>query len=141
MKNTPLRLFDQRPRGHYLPKGKWSLFGKLLLLSLVLQLGITSFESIFPLWIKDTGQFSIAFIGVGLLVCGLVMVVLQPMVAKWGRLFIANPEKQMAIGFLIAGLTLPVFVLVQSQWVIGYYRYFWPGLFADCPKPAGPGFS
>jgi len=100
------------------PQGKWRLFGRLLILSLVLQLGITSFESIFPLFIKDSGQFSVAFIGAGLLVCGLVMAILQPVVAKWGRLFIANPEKQMAIGFLIAGLTLPVFVLVQSQWVI-----------------------
>tara|TARA_R110001592_G_scaffold68626_2_gene210308 strand:- start:3289 stop:4524 length:1236 start_codon:yes stop_codon:yes gene_type:complete len=104
--------------GVLFPKGKWALFGKLLLLSLVLQLGITSFESIFPLFIKDSGQFSVAFIGAGLLICGLVMAVLQPVVAKWGRLFIANPEKQMAIGFLIAGLTLPVFVLVQSQWII-----------------------
>ena len=120
LKNEKHTIASVRPKATraLFPKGKWSLFGKLLLLSLVLQLGITSFESIFPLWIKDTGQFSIAFIGVGLLVCGLVMVVLQPMVAKWGRLFIANPEKQMAIGFLIAGLTLPVFVLVQSQWVI-----------------------
>jgi len=104
--------------GVLFPKGKWPLFGKLLLLSLMLQLGITSFESIFPLFIKDSGQFSVAFIGAGLLICGLVMAVLQPVVAKWGWLLARNPEKQMAIGFLIAGLTLPVFVLSQTHWVI-----------------------
>lgn len=71
-----------------------------------------------PLFIKDSGLFSVAFIGVGLLICGLVMAIMQPVVAKWGKLFIANPEKQMAIGFLIAGLTLPVHVLVQTQWII-----------------------
>ena len=102
----------------FFPQGKWHLFGRLLLLSLVLQLGITSFESVFPLFIKDSGQFSVAFIGAGLLICGLVMAVLQPVVAKWGSLVIRNPEKQMALGFLIAGLTLPVFVLSQNPWVI-----------------------
>tara|TARA_R110001592_G_scaffold64751_7_gene198904 strand:+ start:1795 stop:3030 length:1236 start_codon:yes stop_codon:yes gene_type:complete len=120
LKNDKHTVVSVRPKATraLLPKGKWALFGKLLILSLVLQLGITSFESIFPLFIKDSGQFSIAFIGVGLLICGLVMAIFQPVVAKWGRLFIANPEKQMAIGFLIAGLTLPVFVLVQTQWII-----------------------
>ncbi len=104
--------------GAMFPRGKWAIFGKLLLLSSILQLVITSFETIFPLFIKDSGLFSVAFIGVGLLICGLVMAIMQPVVAKWGTLFIANPEKQMAIGFLIAGLTLPVYVLVQTQWII-----------------------
>ena len=54
------------------PHGKWHLFGRLFLLSLVLQLGITSFESVFPLFIKDSRQLSVAFIGTGLLICGLV---------------------------------------------------------------------
>tara|TARA_B100001115_G_C15842984_1_gene423293 strand:- start:1418 stop:2656 length:1239 start_codon:yes stop_codon:yes gene_type:complete len=116
----PIKVAKARSRqtGVIFPQGKWPLFGRLLLLSLVLQLGITSFESIFPLFIKDSGQFSVAFIGAGLLICGLVMAVLQPIVAKWGSLVIRNPEKQMALGFLIAGLTLPVFVLSQTQWVI-----------------------
>jgi DHA1 family multidrug resistance protein-like MFS transporter len=46
------------------------------------------------------------------------MSVLQPVVAKWGTLIIQNPEKQIAIGFLIVGLTLPVFILVDSKIVI-----------------------
>lgn len=100
------------------PSGKWQSFKKLLILSLIVQLGITSFESIFPLFIKNSGNFSIAFVGAGLLICGLVMSVLQPIVAKWGTLIIKNPEKQIAIGFLIVGLTLPVFVLIDSKIVI-----------------------
>ncbi len=104
--------------GHLFPTGKWKLFGRLLMLSLVLQVGITSFESIFPLFIKDSGQFSVAFIGMGLLICGLVMAVLQPVVAKYGSLLVRNPEKQIAWGFLITGLTLPVYVLSQTPWVI-----------------------
>lgn len=104
--------------GALFPKGKWIIFGKLLLLSSILQLGITSFETVFPLYVKDSGKYSAAFIGAGLLICGLVMAIMQPIVAKYGKLFIANPEKQMAFGFLIAGLTLPVFVLIQTQWII-----------------------
>lgn len=100
------------------PPGKWQLFGKLLLLSLVIQMGITSFESVFPLFIKDTGSFSVTFVGAGLLICGLVMAILQPIVARWGNLISQNPEKQMAIGFLIAGLTMPVFALSESKIVI-----------------------
>ena len=100
------------------PSGKWKSFRRLLFLSLIIQLGITSFESVFPLFIKDSGSFSIAFVGAGLLICGLVMSVLQPVVAKWGTLIIQNPEKQIAIGFLIVGLTLPVFVLIDSKIII-----------------------
>lgn len=100
------------------PPGKWQSFRKLLMLSLVVQLGITSFESVFPLFIKDSGNFSVAFVGAGLLICGLVMAILQPVVAKWGTLIIKNPEKQIAIGFLIVGFTLPVFALNDSKIVI-----------------------
>lgn len=120
LNDTSVHIPDRTIRsiGNLFPRGKWAIFGKLLLLSSILQLGITSFETVFPLFIKDTGLFSVAFIGVGLLICGLVMAVMQPVVARWGKLFISNPEKQMAVGFLIAGLTLPVFVLVQTQWII-----------------------
>ncbi|MCJ8164215.1 MFS transporter [Pontibacter sp. E15-1] len=103
-------------KGHVLfPPGKWQLFREILLLSLVIQLGITSFESVFPLFIKDGGSFSVAFVGASLLVCGLVMAILQPVVAKWGTVIIPNPEKQIAAGLLIAGLTLPLFVLSESK--------------------------
>lgn len=116
-KQSGINIADSKVNALF-PPGKWQLFGKLLLLSLVIQMGITSFESVFPLFIKDTGSFSVTFVGAGLLICGLVMAILQPVVARWGNLISRNPEKQMAIGFLIAGLTMPVFVLSESKIVI-----------------------
>lgn len=100
------------------PPGKWNIFGKLLVLSLIVQLGITSFESVFPLFIKDAGTYSVTFVGAGLLICGLVMAILQPVVAKWGILIIPNPEKQIAVGLLIAGLMLPLFAFIESKIII-----------------------
>ena len=64
------------------PKGKWKLMGELLILSLVIQFSITLFESVFILYGKDVRNYSASFISIGLLVCGLVMAILQPVIAK-----------------------------------------------------------
>lgn len=100
------------------PKGKWRLFRELLLLSLILQLGITAFESVIILSLKNNEIFSVSFIGISLLTCGLIMAILQPMVAKWGKLLIANPYQQIAFGLLIAGLAFPIFNFIQTKWLL-----------------------
>lgn len=93
------------------PKGKWKRMGELLMLSLIIQFAITLFESVFILYGKDVRNYSASFIGIGLLVCGLVMAVLQPVIAKWGHLIIRDIRKQILYGFLIAGVVLLIFVL------------------------------
>jgi len=108
----------QRKSLQLFPKGKWKNLKDLLIISLVLQVGITLFETVFALFIKDSAGFSATFIGTSLLVCGLVMALFQPAVARWGTLVIKDPKKQMALGMLIAGLVLPVFALIQVKWMI-----------------------
>lgn len=109
----------------FFPPGKWQSFKKLLLLSLIIQLGITSFESVFPLFIKDIGKHSVAFVSTGLVICGLVMAILQPVIAKWGYIIIKNAEKQIAVGFMIIGVALPMFTFSDSKIVtlivIGFF--------------------
>lgn len=100
------------------PKGKWKLMGELLILSLIIQFAITLFESVFILYGKDVRNYSASFIGIGLLVCGLVMAVLQPVIAKWGHLIIRNIRKQILYGFLIAGAVLLLFVLSPNTWYL-----------------------
>lgn len=108
-KKTTFKLF---------PKGKWKLMRELLILSLIIQFAITLFESVFILYGKDIRNYSISFIGIGLLVCGLVMAILQPVIAKWGHLIIRNIKKQILIGFFIAGTALLLFVLNWNTWYL-----------------------
>lgn len=111
VKNIPVKIT-------FFPPGKWKLFKELLLLTLILQLGITAFESVITLSLKSTEGFSASFIGLSLLTCGLVMAVLQPVVAKWGKLLIANPYQQIAFGLLIAGLAFPIFNFIHTKWLL-----------------------
>jgi DHA1 family multidrug resistance protein-like MFS transporter len=100
------------------PKGKWKSMGELLILSLIIQFAITLFESVFILYGKGVRDYSASFIGIGLLVCGLVMAILQPVIAKWGPLIFRNIKKQILYGFLIAGTVLMLFVLDQATWYL-----------------------
>ena len=111
VKNIPVKIT-------IFPPGKWKLFKELLLLTLILQLGITAFESVITLSLKSTEGFSASFIGVSLLTCGLVMAILQPVVAKWGKLLIAKPHHQIAFGLLIAGLAFLGFNFADTKWLL-----------------------
>ena len=89
-----------------------------LLLSLIIQFIITAFETVIILQLKGSVEFTVSFIGLSLLVCGLVMAVFQPIVAKWGHLLIKGFNKQIIVGFLASGIVLTLFVFVQSRWLI-----------------------
>ena len=116
-KRKPIRQKSRKPMQLF-PKGKWKSLKYLLIISLVLQVGITLFETVFALFIKDSAGFSVTFIGTSLLVCGLVMALFQPAVARWGTLIIKDPKKQMALGMLLAGMVLPAFAVIQVKWMI-----------------------
>jgi len=100
------------------PPGKWAQYKELLLLSLVIQFIITAFETVIILQLKDSVDYSVSFIGLSLLVCGLVMAVFQPIVANWGHLLIKGLNKQMFIGFLASGIVLAFFIFIDSRWLL-----------------------
>ncbi len=106
------------PNKMLFPPGKWAQYKELLLLSLIIQFIITAFETVIILQLKDSVEFTVSFIGLSLLVCGLVMAVFQPIVAKWGHLLIKGLNKQMFIGFLVSGVVLTLFLFAQSKWFI-----------------------
>lgn len=109
----------KQPRNKMLfPPGKWAQYKELLLLSLIIQFIITAFETVIILQLKGSVEFTVSFIGLSLLVCGLVMAVFQPIVAKWGHLLIKGFNKQIIVGFLASGIVLTLFVFVQSRWLI-----------------------
>ncbi|MEQ8624422.1 MAG: MFS transporter [Vicingaceae bacterium] len=108
-----------QPRNKMLfPPGKWAQYKELLLLSLIIQFIITAFETVIILQLKSSVEFTVSFIGLSLLVCGLVMAVFQPIVAKWGHLLIKGLNKQMFIGFLVSGVVLTLFLFAKSRWFI-----------------------
>ncbi len=100
------------------PAGRWKRFKGLLLLTLIIQFGITAFETVITVTLKDSNEFPASFIGISLLTCGLVMAILQPVVAKWGKLLIADPNRQIAFGLLIAGLVFPAFNFIDTNWLL-----------------------
>jgi DHA1 family multidrug resistance protein-like MFS transporter len=108
----------QNRRKVLFPPGKWSQYKELLLLSLIIQFIITSFETVLILQLKSSEEFTLSFIGTSLLICGLVMAIFQPIIAKWGDLFIKGLNKQMFIGFIVSGIVLSLFAFAQSKWLI-----------------------
>lgn len=94
---------------------KWNQYKNLLMLSLIIQFIITAFETVLILQLKSLKDFSISFIGFSLLVCGLVMAVFQPIVAKWGNYIMKGGTKQIFIGFLFVGIILTSFLFSQNK--------------------------
>lgn len=100
-------------------KLQWNLVGNLLVLSLIVQLSITLFETIFTIYGKEVSGYATSFISLGLFVCGLVMAVFQPVVAKWGGRVIKKESNQMVSGFILSGFALLLFLSNgQPSWVI-----------------------
>lgn len=87
-------------------------FMVLLLLSFVLQFAITLFETVFSIFAKNELSFKSSQVGIGFMLCGLVMAILQPVFATYG-LKILSEKKQMAFGFLISGIALIAFPFIR----------------------------
>uniref|UniRef100_UPI0040495C13 MFS transporter n=1 Tax=Gelidibacter sp. TaxID=2018083 RepID=UPI0040495C13 len=89
----------------------------LLILSFVAQLVVTLFETVFSIYGKDELGFNSKQLGLGFMLCGSVMAVLQPVFASYGEKFL-SPKKQIAIGFLIAGVSLIAFPFFTSEFLV-----------------------
>jgi len=89
----------------------------LLLLSFVLQFAITLFETVFSIFAKNELSFKSSQVGIGFMLCGLVMAILQPVFATYG-LKILSGKKQMTFGFLISGIALIAFPFIRATSLI-----------------------
>ncbi|HDZ05796.1 hypothetical protein LCGC14_0281190 [marine sediment metagenome] len=86
----------------------------LLLLSFVMQFVVTLFETVFSIYGKDELAFTSNQVGIGFMLCGSVMAVLQPVFATYGEK-ILNSKQQIILGLLISGVSLIVFPFVNNE--------------------------
>ncbi|HDZ13527.1 MAG TPA: MFS transporter, partial [Pricia sp.] len=86
----------------------------LLVLSFVMQFVITLFETVFSIYGKDELAFTSDQVGIGFMLCGSVMAVLQPVFATYG-VKILTSKQQIALGLLISGISLIVFPFVSNE--------------------------
>ena len=92
-------------------------FMALLLLSFVIQFVVTLFETVFSIYGKDGLVFSSSQVGIGFMLCGLVMAILQPLFASYGEKFLST-KKQIALGLLISGVALVIFPFFTNELVV-----------------------
>ncbi|MGY8914388.1 MAG: MFS transporter, partial [Flavobacteriales bacterium] len=102
-----------------------SNFIVLLLLSFVMQFVVTLFETVFSIYGKDELAFTSNQVGIGFMLCGSVMAVLQPVFATYGEKILTT-KRQITLGLLISGVSLIVFPFVSNE----LYVYFMIILFA-----------
>lgn len=85
----------------------------LLVLSFVFQFVVTLFETVFSIYGKDELGFNSNQVGIGFMLCGSIMAVLQPVFASYGEK-ILSVKKQIGIGLFISGISLIVFPFFQK---------------------------
>lgn len=98
----------------------WSFsyyFTALLLLSFVMQFVVTLFETVFSIYGKDELSFNSNQVGIGFMLCGSVMAILQPVFATYGEK-IMTTKQQIGLGMFIAGTSLIAFPFFRYEWVI-----------------------
>tara|TARA_R110002049_G_scaffold125135_2_gene280764 strand:- start:786 stop:2018 length:1233 start_codon:yes stop_codon:yes gene_type:complete len=98
----------------------------LLLLSFVMQFVVTLFETVFSIYGKDELAFTSNQVGIGFMLCGSVMAVLQPVFATYGKKILTS-KQQITLGLLISGVSLIVFPFVSNE----LYVYLMIILFAS----------
>jgi len=86
----------------------------LLLLSFVMQFVVTLFETVFSIYGKDELAFTTNQVGIGFMLCGSVMAVLQPVFATYGEKILTS-KQQITLGLLISGVSLIVFPFVSGE--------------------------
>jgi DHA1 family multidrug resistance protein-like MFS transporter len=86
----------------------------LLLLSFAIQFVVTLFETVFSIYGKDELAFTTNQVGIGFMLCGSVMAVLQPVFATYGEKMLTS-KQQITLGLLISGVSLIVFPFVSGE--------------------------
>jgi len=85
----------------------------LLALSFVIQFVVTLFETVFSIYGKDELGFNSNQVGIGFMLCGSIMAVLQPVFASYGEKILST-KKQIGFGLFISGISLIVFPFFQK---------------------------
>ena len=86
----------------------------LLALSFVIQFVVTLFETVFSIYGKDELGFNSNQVGIGFMLCGAIMAILQPVFATYGEK-VLSAKKQIALGLLISGLSLIAFPFFTNE--------------------------
>ena len=89
----------------------------LLVLSFVLQFVVTLFETVFSIYGKDELGFNSNQVGIGFMLCGSVMAVLQPVFASYGEKILSK-RKQIALGLLMGGISLIAFPFFKNEYFV-----------------------
>lgn len=89
----------------------------LLLISFVMQFVVTLFETVFSIYGKDELVFNSKQVGIGFMLCGSVMAILQPVYASYGEK-ILSAKKQIALGLFISGISLIAFPFFENEFSI-----------------------
>jgi DHA1 family multidrug resistance protein-like MFS transporter len=120
-------LWLKKPKKQYTnnPQGKRKMMGmlanpvflRLLLLSLVIQLAVTLFETVFSVYAKDILVFDPAQVGLGFMLCGLIMAILQPVFASFDENFLPM-RLQLITGFLLAAASMGIFTLMTTDFYV-----------------------
>ncbi|WP_338359855.1 MFS transporter [Yeosuana marina] len=97
----------------------------LLLLSFVMQFVVTLFETVFSIYGKDELSFNSKQVGIGFMLCGSVMAILQPVFATYGEKIMSS-KQQIALGLLVTGGSLIAFPFFNN----GIYVYAMIVIFA-----------
>lgn len=116
LKNT-VRLQKQTSKNMSLRFTFSNYFIVLLSLSFVLQFVVTLFETVFSIYGKDELGFNSNQVGIGFMLCGSVMAVLQPVFASY-REKILSKRKQIVLGLLLAGISLIAFPFFKNEFFV-----------------------
>lgn len=98
----------------------WSFshyFMVLLLLSFVMQFVVTLFETVFSIYGKEELLFNSNQVGIGFMLCGSVMAILQPVFAIYGEKILTT-KQQIGLGMFIVGAALIAFPFFKYEWFI-----------------------
>jgi DHA1 family multidrug resistance protein-like MFS transporter len=116
LKNT-VRVYKPTARKISLRFTFSNYFIVLLALSFVLQFVVTLFETVFSIYGKDALEFNSNQVGIGFMLCGSVMAVLQPIFANYGEKILSS-KKQIALGLLVSGISLMAFPFFKNEYFI-----------------------
>ncbi len=89
----------------------------LLVLSFVIQFIVTLFETVFSIYGKDDLGFNSNQVGIGFMLCGAIMAVLQPVYATYGEKILST-KKQIALGLFISGISLIIFPFFKNEFFV-----------------------
>ncbi|SFZ94830.1 MFS transporter, DHA1 family, multidrug resistance protein [Flaviramulus basaltis] len=89
----------------------------ILIISFVMQFVVTLFETVFSIYGKDELAFNSNQVGIGFMLCGSVMAILQPVFASYGEK-ILSAKKQIALGLFISGISLIAFPFFKNEFFI-----------------------